>query len=116
MSYFYSTITFHERELMILALETTLNNINLFSLAEERILISSNIPSVIQKLTHKELLTGNDFNTLALALAFVHNVLANHENIRVEDKEKIQPHKLTYGGEQTGLDTLVVHTVNDDFE
>lgn len=96
MSFFYSQTNNYKIGLMILALKTTLNNIDLFSSIEDRILISSTAPLIIQKLSLKKDLERKDIYTLSIALAFVHNVFTSHTNIKIDDLERIQPHKLTY--------------------
>lgn len=55
MSFFYSQTNNYKIGLMILALKTTLNNIDLFSSIEDRILISSTAPLIIQKLSLKKI-------------------------------------------------------------
>lgn len=92
----YSQTNIHEIELMILALKTMLNNINLFPAIEDRIFISSIAPSVIQKLAQKKPLENNELIILATALTFVHNVFTDHETVKANDKVKIQPYKSIY--------------------
>lgn len=92
MSHF-SAPTNKERNILILALETMLNNVNCFTNINDRIYITRQIPSVIKKLKSKEETNGKDWYILSLSLEYIHKALTGLEPITADDQKRIKPHQ-----------------------